>query len=485
MENFGVEFGVQDSTVFDAGLSDTLGNGFVGLDNVAGQLLSDLGVGRASPGGLILSAGDESFNFILRFLEQKGCAKVLFRPHVMTLENLTGRFTSGQQIQRLGQINNVGLGNTQQSIDNVDVGVNLSVTPRVSPDGMIVMFVDVANTSLGNAADGTVIAVDQAGNPIQSAPIIQTGVQTAVMCRSGQTIAITGLISEQKTETVSSIPILGKLPVIGPLFQNTLNDASRSETLIILTPYIVNGEDDLNFMNEDEFERMHWCRCDVAEAYGSTDYVGTPYFEQTPAIYRPDDDPTGRQPANQNNDSFRQPVQDQFPGRFDNTIAPQPILNPQNNATRGINTTPRELPQPIENAVPANPQNYPAGEGFRPVDGSSSRNRIPNDRSSAQLGSNNQPMRFSDNRLPEHHQGYGPAHPQVNPSSYRGGGPVNERIRDYPPTPQPAGQPGYSGQANPSSNQSMMPDPRQWDVQDVPGRNFTLHPRNNEQNVYR
>ena len=183
-------FGIQDSSVFEAGLSDVLGNGFVGLDNVGGQLLSDLGVGRAAPGGLVLSAGDESINFIMRFLETRGCAKVIFRPHVMTLENLTGRFTSGAQIQRLGQINNVGLGNTQQSVDNVDTGVNLSVTPRVSPDGMIVMFVDVENTSLGNLADGTIIGVDAAGNPIQSAPINQTGVETAVMCRSGQTIAL-------------------------------------------------------------------------------------------------------------------------------------------------------------------------------------------------------------------------------------------------------------------------------------------------------
>ena len=194
---------------------------------------------------LVLSAGDESFNFIMRFLEQKGCAKVLFRPHVMTLENLEGRFTSGSQIQRLGQIVNGGLGNVQQSVDNVDIGVNLAVTSRVSPDGMIVMFVDVSNTSLGSEADGTIIGTDNAGNPIRSAPINQTGVQTAVMCRSGQTVAITGLIRESKSENISSVPILGKLPVIGPIFQNTTNSASRSETLIILTPYIVDGDDGL------------------------------------------------------------------------------------------------------------------------------------------------------------------------------------------------------------------------------------------------
>ncbi len=301
LENFGVEFGLQDSDIFGANLSDTIGSGFVGLDQPAGQLLSDLGVGRASSAagglsGLLLSAGDDSLNFVLRFLKQKGCASVLFKPHVMTMENLEGRFRQGAQIQRATGSTLTGVGNVQQQFVETPIGLQLGITPRVSPDGMIVMFVDVENSSLGLAADGTVIGVDGAGNAIISQPINETVVQTTVMARSGQTVVLSGLIQEQKGQTINSVPFLGDLPVVGPIFQSVENTADRTEILIFLTPYLVDGEDDLSALNQDDFERMNWCKEDVAEAYGTTSYTGAPYTEQYPKIYYPDQDPRGVNP---------------------------------------------------------------------------------------------------------------------------------------------------------------------------------------------
>ena len=299
LEDYGIDFGIQDSSIFDAGLNDSIGTGFVGLDNPAGQLLSDLGAGRinstAGISGLLLSAGDESLNFLVRFLKQKGCASVLFAPQLMTVENLEGRFNQGSNIQRAtGITGNVGF--TQQSFENIDVGITLAITPRVSPDGMIVMFVDVANSALGSLADGTPVGVDGAGNPIISPPINQTLAQTTIMARSGQTVALSGLIQESKGQTVNSVPFLGDLPVVGPIFQTVENTADRQEILIILTPYLVDGEDDLSALNDDDFDRMHWCKNDIAEAYGTTSYTGLPYRENYPKIFYPDEDPRGESP---------------------------------------------------------------------------------------------------------------------------------------------------------------------------------------------
>ena len=301
LENFGVEFGLQDSSIFDADLSDMIGTGFIGLDNPAGQLVSELGVGRMSSNagvpGFVLSAGDDSLNFILRFLKQKGCANVLFSPEIMTLENLEGRLNQGASIQRPGGVNQVvGAGVTQDVVD-VDIGITLAITPRVSPDGMIVMFVDVSNQSLGAEADGTVIGTDAQNNQIISRPINQTVVQTTIMARAGQTVAISGLFQEEKSQVITSVPFLGDLPVIGPLFQSVENQADRSELLIILTPYIVDGEDDLAALNKDDFDRMHWCKTDVAELYGTTSYTGAPYREQARKVYYPDSDPLGQNPV--------------------------------------------------------------------------------------------------------------------------------------------------------------------------------------------
>ncbi|MEM9409769.1 MAG: secretin N-terminal domain-containing protein, partial [Planctomycetota bacterium] len=301
LENFGVEFGIQESDIFGAGLADTIGTGFVGLDNVGGQLLSNLGVGRASNNaggvsGLVLSAGDESLNFVMRFLQQKGCANILFAPQIMTVENLTGSLFQGSEIQRLGGISQNAV-TSQQDVEDVPVGIQLDVTPRVAPDGMIVMTVDVRNDSLGSVADGTVIGVDLNGNQIFSRPINRTIAQTAIMARSGQTVVISGLIQEEKSQTVTSVPFLGKLPVIGPLFQNIENTADRSELMVFITPYLVDDPEDISAMNEDDFSRMHWCKCDVAEAYGTTSYTGAPYSEQYPKVIYPQVDPLGSNPV--------------------------------------------------------------------------------------------------------------------------------------------------------------------------------------------
>ena len=299
LENFGVEFGVQDSAIFGAGLSDMIGSGFIGLDNVAGQVVSDLGVGRSNAGGVpgfLLSAGDDSLNFVLRFLKQKGFANVLFSPEIMTLENLTGNVNVGSSIQRATGTNAVVGAGVTQGFEEVPIGITLNVTPRVSPDGMIVMFVDVSNSSLGPDADGTVIGTDMFGAQIISRPINQTVAQTTIMARSGQTVAISGLFQEEKSQIVTSVPFLGDLPVIGPLFQSVENTADRTELLIILTPYVVDGTDDISALNKDDFDRMHWCESDVAELHGTTSYTGQPYREQARKVIYPDSDPMGRNP---------------------------------------------------------------------------------------------------------------------------------------------------------------------------------------------
>lgn len=292
-EEFGVELGVQDSLLFDR--STTVGPGGAitgtGFDfngsptanlnatfpgTLAGRALSTLGVGTSNPalgfGGLVLSAGNESVNVLLRSLKDRGCLRVLSRPHIMTLENLQGRVSIGQIVPRITGTNTNQFGNINNVIDEREVGVILEITPRVSPDGMITMFVNIVRSSLGQAADGVPVAVDPQGNVILQAPIDSTEAQTTLISRSGQTIVFSGLIQETKEHSERGTPILSDLPVIGPLFKFESDQASRQELLIFLTPTLVDTDGAVAMENQDEMERMHWCLCDVAEVYGNTDF---------------------------------------------------------------------------------------------------------------------------------------------------------------------------------------------------------------------
>lgn len=317
LEEFGIDIGIQDSLLFDRGTSVNPGGQITGgigfpFNNsqvanqnatfpgtLAGQALASLGTGRINPelgyGGLVLSAGSESINLLMRALQDKQCARVLSKPHVITLENLQGRVIIGAEVPRISGTTNTNFGITQ-NIEFVDVGVILEVTPRVSPDGMIVMAVNAKKSSVGPDATAITIAVGPDGTPIRSPQIIETEANTTLMARSGQTVVFAGLIQETKEHVVRGVPILSNLPLIGPLFKFESDFAARTELLIVMTPYLVTGDELIDMQNYEEMDRMHWCLSDVAEVYGNTDYDGYQEMGASVETYYPDRDPMGMQP---------------------------------------------------------------------------------------------------------------------------------------------------------------------------------------------
>ncbi len=316
LEEFGMDLGVQDSLLFDRGTSIGAGNAITGIgfpfntstapnrnatfrETLAGQALSNLGTGRINNdlgyGGLVLSAGNESISILLRALKDKQCVRVLSKPQILTMENLQGRIQVGASVPRIAGTTNSNFGVTQD-IEFVDVGVILEVTPRVSQDGMIVMSVVASKSAVGPESTGITIAIAADGTPIRSPQIIETEAKTTLMARSGQTVVFSGLIQESKTHQVRGTPILSDLPLIGPLFRFERDAASRSELLIVMTPYLVTDEQDVDMQNFDEMDRMHWCLCDVAEIYGNTDYDGYEGNETAVQTIYPDSDPAGLQP---------------------------------------------------------------------------------------------------------------------------------------------------------------------------------------------
>ena len=351
VSEFGVEIGIQDSLLFDRGLGvigfpfnqSGLGNNADALalstrDLLAGQAISNLSLGRTNSnlgyGGLVLTAGNESINVLIRALQDRGIARVLSTPDIMTVDNLQGRIQVGQQVPRITGASQNDSGGTTTDVEDVDVGVILAVTPRISPDGMIIMTVDAVNSQLGDEEDGVPVFVSE-GQVVRSPPIDITQAQTTIMARSGQTVAFTGLIRDAVVESKRGIPILSDLPVIGPLFSFERKVHLRTELLIVLTPYIVDSDAQIEASNQAAMSRMHWCMDDVSTVFGSIGYGG---FDpenlsgtNTPT-YFPDDDPTGEHPEYtplENRDGESSPS-DQFPdGVFDRSAVPLPVPNQQ------------------------------------------------------------------------------------------------------------------------------------------------------------
>ena len=383
-EELGVELGLQDSLLFDRSLisniittttttqtaagqvaneviqSSTLDPGFNFInealgnngapaslatrEKTAGQALSHFAVGRVNGelgyGGLVLSASSESVNVLIRALRQTRRLRVLSRPQVMTLDNQPAFIQVGERVPRI-----VSTQVTQQAVINSiqleNVGLILGVTPRVSPDGTVVMEVDAEKSSLGAIQDGIPVSILETGETVRSPRINTTTAQTTVSAADGQTIVIGGLITTRKEQISRRVPLLGDLPILGALFRFDSNTNLRSELLIVLTPHVVLSPEDAERIKMEEAARMHWCLSDVHALHGDFGVCDPGNCEQcdteTVVIY-PDLNPQGplTEPSEAAHDSPRQEL---VPPEL---VEPQAFRAPPSKANAGNAQAPHQ-----------------------------------------------------------------------------------------------------------------------------------------------
>ena len=289
----GGELGLQDSLLFDRGIA-TVGDplsepGFnfnnpgtpnlntFGRDSLAARGVSTFGVGRLSSevnfGGFVLNAASESINMLFRTLQRSGRLQVLSRPEVMVMDNNEAFLQVGQRVARPQNVS-VVLQQTIIGIEDIDVGLILSVTPRVGADGLIVMAIDATRSQINTVARGQSIGSTAGGEDIEVQPIDITTAQSTISAYSGQTVVFGGLIQKERINTSRRVPYLADIPLLGYMFKFDVETERRSELLIVMTPMLVTGEQDLEYVKETESSRMSWCLADVVEAHGDVGLSG-------------------------------------------------------------------------------------------------------------------------------------------------------------------------------------------------------------------
>ena len=214
-------------------------------DTTSGEtLFSDFAIGSLS-GGLIFKALNNDFSVTLRALAEVGKLDVLSRPYILASDNQLATITVGSEVPFIRNTRVTETGQTINTIQYDDVGIILNVTPHINPDGVVVM--EVAPEI--SAISGDTVPISETVN----APVIaKRSAATRVAIRDGQTIVIGGLMGDQKTTTVSKIPLLGDIPILGALFQRQQHEKQKTELLIFLTPHVAKQSEDLKPMSEDE-----------------------------------------------------------------------------------------------------------------------------------------------------------------------------------------------------------------------------------------
>ena len=218
--------------------------------------------------GLILSASSDSVSMLLRALQETRRVEVLSRPQIMAMDNQEGRAFVGETVPFITRSDISQFGSTSNSIVREEVGLSLRVTPRISPDGLVVMRIFAANDRLGEVADGVPIAFGPNGEPILS-PLVNTiQAETTVSALSGQTVVLSGLLTKRDTALHRRVPILADVPLLGNLFRYDAVSTRRAELLIVMTPHIVRNRFEAEMIKEVESARMDWCLADVIDMHG-------------------------------------------------------------------------------------------------------------------------------------------------------------------------------------------------------------------------
>lgn len=188
-------------------------------------------------GGFSSGVSGSNFSFLLRALQSEGRLQVLSRPQILTADNQEATVNVGQKVPLITDARVTQFGDSINSVSYTNVGVELKVVPRISPDGFVKMDVGPRISQLTSSD------VDLGRGA--KAPIInERSATTTVSVQSGQSILIGGLISTSDDKRSSQMPLLGKIPYLGALFRSHKRTESRTELLIILTPQVlVKGED--------------------------------------------------------------------------------------------------------------------------------------------------------------------------------------------------------------------------------------------------
>ena len=180
------------------------------------------GFNAASLALSLFSAGANRFlNLELSALEADGKGKVVSSPRLITADNQQATIKQGTRIPYL-QASTAG--NT--NISFVEAVLKLDVTPQISPEGNVIMAVEINKDSVGTVFNGT--------------PSIDTkSVKTQVLVENGGTVVIGGIFEQSEREDISKVPWLGDVPYLGNLFKTKSKSTRKTEMLIFLTPKVV------------------------------------------------------------------------------------------------------------------------------------------------------------------------------------------------------------------------------------------------------
>ena len=170
---------------------------------------------------LFTSSVNHALNLEISALEADGRGKIVSSPRVITADQVKALIEQGTELPY-----QTATSSGATAITFRKANLKLEVTPQITPEGSVILDVDVNKDSVGQ--------ITTAGFAIDT-----KHVQTQVLVENGGTVVIGGIFQQSESNTEQRVPLLGDIPYLGALFRNSSRSTERRELLIFLTPKVV------------------------------------------------------------------------------------------------------------------------------------------------------------------------------------------------------------------------------------------------------
>jgi hypothetical protein len=192
--------------------------------------------------GLSILSGDFLVDLELSALQTEGRVEIVSSPRVVTQDGAQAEIWSGTEVPIVTRDESTN-GSRSTTLETVTAALRLNVTPRIAPNNMVDMELNINNDELGNN-------VSVAGQT--SFTKNTSGVKTNVLVDNGETIVLGGVYKQRQTAKTDKVPLLGDIPVIGNAFKKNTREFKKNEMLIFVTPRIV----DKQLVENDKFSSL-------------------------------------------------------------------------------------------------------------------------------------------------------------------------------------------------------------------------------------
>ncbi|MGH8447145.1 MAG: type II secretion system secretin GspD [Solimonas sp.] len=269
--------GITNSSTSSAlsSIATAITGGSTSSEALYGAAATALGSGGSMLIGTTTSNGS-IYGALIKALTSNARTNILSTPSLVTLDNQEAKIQVGQSVPELtgsyASTSSTSTVNPFQTIDRTDIGLKLGITPTIGEGNTIRLKLDFENSTI---ASGTAGSSDLITN--------KRTVSNMVCIEGGQILVIGGLIDDQVTDSVTAIPLLSDIPVLGNLFKSRSVSHQKRNLMIFIRPVILRSRDEGNYYTRRKYTDVQQAQRDAsngtARQIGGPSPVLEPYVE--------------------------------------------------------------------------------------------------------------------------------------------------------------------------------------------------------------